>query len=116
MSEARLTPRALRSPFMIDDPMTVMSDVTSTNPSETAHCGDRDPRSGRCAAGNRAAVGHAKRQAKLRALFFDCVTEDDFRQVVAALVREAKTGDPAAIRELLLRLLGRPDDGEHAER
>jgi hypothetical protein len=59
----------------------------NASPSETAANGDRDPRSGRFALGNRAAVGHAKRQAKLRTLFFDCVSEDDFRQVVAALAR-----------------------------
>jgi hypothetical protein len=77
----------------------------------------RDQRSGRFLAGNKAAVGRVNRQARLRSLFYDCVTDDDFREVVAVLVREAKAGDAVAIRELLTRLIGRPgEDADHAER
>jgi len=38
----------------------------------------------------------------------NAVTEQDLREVIKALVAEAKSGDLAAVRELLDRLLGKP--------
>jgi ATP-dependent exoDNAse (exonuclease V) beta subunit len=44
----------------------------------------------------------------LRVLLLESVTEDDFREIVRALVKRAKDGQLAAIHELLTRLLGKP--------
>ncbi len=46
--------------------------------------------------------------AKLCTALLAAVTEDDVRTIVQRLVRLAKEGDLAAIRELFLRTIGRP--------
>ncbi len=46
--------------------------------------------------------------AKLCTALLAAVTEDDMRAIVERLVRLAKEGDLAAIRELFLRTIGRP--------
>jgi hypothetical protein len=49
----------------------------------------------------------------LRSALLDAVTEDDLRAIARTLVKRAKEGDLAAIRELLNRVIGKaPDDGE----
>lgn len=65
---------------------------------------------GRFAAGNRGGPGnpHAAAVGTWRAALVDCVTADDLRAVVAALVNHAKAGAPWAVRELLDRCLGKP--------
>jgi hypothetical protein len=40
------------------------------------------------------------------------VTEDDLRDIAAALIRQAKEGDIQAVRELLNRVLGRVTDAD----
>ncbi len=71
---------------------------------------DHDPRSGKFLPGNRASVGKsqatARRVARLRAEFLRSVTPEDVREVVEALVREAKTGNVQAMREFFSRALG----------
>lgn len=65
---------------------------------------------GRFAKGNRGGPGnpHGKRTARLRAELLRCVSPADLREIVASLVVQAKSGDLAAIRELLNRVLGAP--------
>lgn len=66
---------------------------------------------GRFAKGNSGGPGnpYAKRAAKLRSALYEAVTDDDLRAIVAKLVESAKGGDIAAAREVLDRLLGRPE-------
>ncbi len=65
---------------------------------------------GRFLAGNAGGPGnpHAKRTAELRAILLDVVTDDDYRAVVARLLKMAKAGNLAAIREILDRTVGKP--------
>lgn len=74
----------------------------------------RDPTTGRFKAGWRGGPGnpYVKRVAALRAALLNSVTEKDIRQVVAALLSQAKQGDVTAIRELFLRLLGPPVEAD----
>lgn len=66
---------------------------------------------GRFSKGNRGGPGnpYAKRAGELRAAIYEAVTEEDLRQVIQALLTQAKTGDIAAAKELLNRLLGKPE-------
>ena len=66
---------------------------------------------GRFAAGNKGGPGnpYARRTARLRAALLQSVKPDDLREVIAALLAQAKAGDVASIRELLQRLLGPPE-------
>ena len=67
---------------------------------------------GRFAKGNPGGTGnpHAQKVARLRSLILESVTEDDLRAIVAILVKRAREGDLAAIRELFNRLVGSPAD------
>jgi hypothetical protein len=67
---------------------------------------------GRFAKGNPGGPGnpYAKRVADLRAALLESVTEADIRAVARALVKRAKAGEVAAIRELLDRLVGKRED------
>lgn len=47
---------------------------------------------------------------------FDAVTPDDMTAIIRKMVEQAKRGDLAAIRELLLRTLGRPLEADVLER
>jgi len=78
-------------------------------PSPNGANGERDG-AGRFVAGNPGGPGnpYARRVARLRKVLLDAVTEDDVREVVGALVRQAKSGDVAAVRELLTRVVGKP--------
>ncbi len=80
-------------------------------PSTNGDNGRRDSQ-GRFAKGNAGGPGNpfARRVATLRSLIVDAVTEDDLRAVVSALVEQAKNGDVVAARELLNRLIGKPED------
>jgi hypothetical protein len=73
---------------------------------------------GRFAKGNGGGPGNpnAKRVAELRSTLFQAVTPADLKKVVAALLKKAKSGDVASIRELLQRLLGPPEAVDLLER
>jgi len=85
-------------------------------PSTTA--GNGRGSGGRFAPGNRYARGnpHARRVARLRAELLRAVAPDHIREVVAALLTQAKSGDVAAAKELLQRLLGPPVELDLLER
>ena len=77
----------------------------------------RDTR-GRFTRGNSGGPGNplGARAARFRAAIMEAVSEDDLRQVIEALVRQAKSGDLGAIRELLVRTVGRPLEADLLER
>jgi hypothetical protein len=54
--------------------------------------------------------------ARLRSALFKAVTPEDLTEVVRALVQSAKSGDVAATKELLQRLLGPPVEFDLIER
>ena len=73
---------------------------------------------GRFGSGNKFARGnpHARRVARLRAELLRAVRPEDLREVVVALLTQAKAGDVAAAKELLQRLLGPPVELDLLER
>jgi hypothetical protein len=73
---------------------------------------------GKFGPGNRFARGNpfAKRVAKLRSALFKAVSPEDLTEVVRVLVASAKSGDVAATKELLQRLLGPPVELDFIER
>ncbi len=73
---------------------------------------------GRFAPGNPGGPGnpHAAKVGRLRSALLDTVSEQDIADVAAHLVALAKSGDLPAIRELLLRVLGRPVEADLLER
>ena len=87
-----------------------------SNPSTAA--GDGRRTNGRFTAGNSFGQGnpHARQAEKLRSALFAAVTEEDLRDVVAALIKEAKAGNVQAAREVLDRTLGKPEAYDVAER
>lgn len=91
--------------------MDAPKEPTNKSPSPNGANGSngRDAR-GRFAAGNAGGPGNpqAKKTAALRASLLTSVTIKDLRDVVKALIREAKAGDVAAARELLDRTIGKP--------
>lgn len=66
---------------------------------------------GTFAPGNKLAKGypHARRANRLRAELYRVVTVEEFRAIVKAMVDAAKDGDIAAAREIIERLLGKPE-------
>ena len=70
---------------------------------------DRDAL-GRFAPGWKGGPGnpYASQVARWRHELYACVTDEDIRQVMRALVDSAKAGQPWAIHELLNRLVGKP--------
>ena len=89
-----------------------MSDAPSTNGANGRGA------AGRFAKGNAGGPGspHACYVAKLCAALFRSVKSSDLRDVVAILLRQAKAGDVASIKELLQRLLGPPEAVDLMER
>lgn len=77
----------------------------------------RDAR-GRFMEGNPGGPGnpHAAQVGRLRSALLDAVTEDDMRQIVAALVEKAKGGSIQAARVLFDRVLGQPLAADILER
>lgn len=73
---------------------------------------------GRFAKGNAGGPGNpfAKRAGALRSALYDAVSEDDLRAVIEKMVEAAKDGDMPAARELLNRLLGKPEPTDILER
>ena len=78
--------------------------------------GGRD-RSGRFAVGNKGGPGnpHARRTAKLRAVLLETITPEDVAAATRALVEQAKSGDLAAIKELLDRTIGKAKPYDDAQ-
>lgn len=66
---------------------------------------------GRFASGNAGGPGnpYVKRAAELRTALYASVTPADLRKIVKRMVQSAKDGDLAASREVLNRLLGKPE-------
>ncbi len=79
-----------------------------STPSPTGSNG-RDSR-GRFKPGNKVARGNpeAQRVGKLRSKLINSVSEKDIAEVVAGLVKKARSGDTAAAKLLLDRVLGPP--------
>jgi hypothetical protein len=90
-------------------------DAPSTNGSNGPT--NRSP-GGRFAKGNAGGPGNpfAAKVARLRKTMLASVTPADMREVVAALLAKAKSGDVAAVRELLERTLGKPQEADLMER
>jgi len=88
--------------------------TTLTKPEKTAR---RDAQ-GRFLPGTAGGPGNpmAQHVNRLRRALLEAVTEEDMRAVVAALLAQAKGGDVAAAKELLLRCLGRPLESDLLER
>lgn len=65
---------------------------------------------GRFLRGNKAAKGNpnARRIAQYRKRFQECVTEEDFRAVVNALIQSAIDGDVAAMKIFFEYTMGKP--------
>ena len=77
----------------------------------------RDVR-GRFTKGNPGGSGNpfARRVAALRSTLIREVTRDDIRAIVRKLIEQARAGDIAAAKEVLLRTLGRPVESDLLER
>lgn len=92
-----------------------MDAATTSGPSVTAGNGPRNQgANGRFLPGNRAAKGypHARRANRLRAELYRVVNVEEFRAIIQAIVKEAKAGDVAAAREIVERLLGKPESAD----
>lgn len=80
----------------------------------------RDEKTGRFAAGNQAARGHAKPHAaqvsKLRRALLTEVKGTDVRAIIRKLIDMAQQGDLSAAREVFERTLGKPLPADIEER
>ena len=83
--------------------------LRSTQPPEPMPTSDRAG-SGRFAKGNRGGPGNpfARQTAALRAALIQSVTEQDIKDIVTVLVRDAKRGQLPAIKLLFAYVLGKP--------
>ena len=77
----------------------------------------RDDR-GRFASGNPGGPGNplAAQVGRLRAALLEAVTPEDIAAIIARLIEQAKGGDVRAIREVLDRTLGKPQEADFIER
>lgn len=89
----------------------------SERPSTNGTNGTGRTAGGQFAKGNAGGPGnpYARRVVRLRSLMLEAVSEDDLREIIAALVVRAKSGDLAAAREVLNRLAGKPGYIEQAD-
>lgn len=89
----------------------------STHGPNGAPAGNRDTR-GRFAPGNRCGRGNplAGRAAKIRAVLLRKLTTKQAGEITDVLIRRARDGDLAAIRELLDRTIGKPVQTDVLER
>ncbi|UCD74188.1 MAG: hypothetical protein JSV91_10400 [Phycisphaerales bacterium] len=73
---------------------------------------------GRFAKGNPGGPGnpHGEHVGKLRAALLAAVTDRDMQAIAARLVQMAKDGDIQAVRELLNRTIGKPQEPDLLER
>jgi hypothetical protein len=88
--------------------------VVQAEPSVSEVSGNGRTARGTFAPGNKLAKGypHARRANRLRAELYRVVTVEEFREIVRAMVKEAKNGDIAAAREIIERLLGKPESAD----
>ena len=98
--------------------MAAYDEAMITAPSPTASNGNGRDGNGRFAPGNRFANGnpHARRIGQLRSALLEAVTPDDVMAIARKMVEMAKAGDIQAAREVLLRVLGRPQEADLIER
>ncbi len=96
--------------------------VANASPSSNGSNGRRE--NGTFAPGYKGGPGnpYAARVGQLRSMLIQAVGDNDFKDIIAALLKQAKDGDLPAIREVLDRLLGKPKttievqkDGEEEE-
>lgn len=82
----------------------------SATPIQTV--GGQDPKTGRFMPGNRLARGNPfiRKVSALRNEMIRAVHIDDWRRIIAMMVKQALQGDPLARRELFDRLLGKSVD------
>ncbi|MEX0774744.1 MAG: hypothetical protein WD042_03410 [Phycisphaeraceae bacterium] len=80
--------------------------------------GARDPATGRFQPGWKGGPGnpYAKKVAALRSALIGALAPKDMAAIVKALIAKAKEGDVPAIRELLDRTLGKPQEADLIER
>jgi len=73
---------------------------------------------GKFARGNKCARGNpfAKRVAALRAALLQAITPADVRAIIRKLIKQAKTGDLAAAKEVFDRAVGRPVELDFLEK
>ena len=73
---------------------------------------------GRFTEGNAGGPGnpHARHVGMLRSALLKAVTEEDMEAVIAKLIELAKGGEIRAIKELLDRALGRPQEADLLDR
>ena len=85
-------------------------------PSPTADNG-RGP-GGRFAPGNKLAKGNpfAKQTQQLRVALYEAVTAKDLKAIVKSLIEQAKKGNVPAAKEVLERVLGKPEAADFVER
>lgn len=86
--------------------------------SPSTHGTDGKDSRGRFAAGNKLGRGNplAGRAAQIRAVLLRKLTPKQAEQIADKLISQAKSGDLAAIRELLDRTIGKPTSQELLER
>ena len=90
-----------------------MSEATPSTPASNG----RAP-GGRFGPGNKAGKGnpHAKQVAALRGALLKAVKPSDITEIIATLLNMAKSGDIAAAKELLQRVLGPAESIDLLER
>ena len=86
----------------------------SRSPSPTGANGNHDRR-GRFQRGNKAAKGnpHARHVGQLRSALLEAFTVEDMGAIARKLIESAKAGNVQAVKELLDRSVGRPDQAIH---
>ncbi len=96
----------------------VSANGTLDGPLAPSGDGGHDPVTGRFQPGNPGGRGNpfAKRVAALRSALLDAVTPEDIANAIRALIEKAKSGDVAAVRELLDRCIGKPQETDLFER
>ena len=84
----------------------------------TRPLGDGRDSRGRFAKGNPGGPGNplGGRVSRLRTALLNAVSEADIEAIVSRLIAQAKDGDTAAAKEILLRCLGKPEAIDVLER
>jgi hypothetical protein len=95
----------------------IVSKARNGHQPQPAEENGRDAR-GRFAPGNVGGPGnpYARQTARLRAALLEVVTEEDIKDVAAALLMKAKGGDLAAIKLLLAYVIGKPAEPTNPDR
>ena len=95
-----------------------METIPSTHVGPGSEPIDGHQPNGRFALGNRCGRGNplAGRAAKIRAVLLEALTEEDAKAIAERLIEMAKSGDLAAVRELLDRTVGKCVQADLLER